>query len=1245
MIKTFWKFGLAWLIVAFSLAASYSQTRAVPGKNFWRAVEKIPPEKLPVENWIRPKTFRAFHLDHNLARAALKNAPPEFSAGKTAPENLEIEIPMPDGSLAKFRVVESPVMAPELAAKFPEIKTYLGHGLDDPAATARLDYTPAGFHAQILSPHGAVYIEPLTKGETNLYSCFYKRDYERDPTEFHCLTEADANAAPALARDAAAPMFRGGETLRTYRIAVAAAGEYTAFQGGSVNAALAAIVTAINRVDGIYETELAVRFVLVDHEDKIIFTNAGNDPYSANAANNDTMLENQQTMDARIGSANYDFGIALNTAGSGVAQVHTVCQDGWKARACVGSTSPIGDGFYVDYLAHEIGHQFGALHTFNSISGHCNNSTRTPGSAYEPGSGSTIMAYAGICDSDNLQVHSDPYFHSTSLQEIGDYITSGNGNSCPTTASTGNSPPNVDAGGSYTIPSRTPFRLTASGGDPNGDTVLYCWEERDLGPAQSLNDGDNGSSPLFRSFNPTSEASRSFPKLSDILRGNPGRGERLPTADRTLNFRVTARDNRGGSSSSDTQVFVAGAAGPFQITSPGSRVVWFGLTTQTITWDVAGTASSPINAGAVNILFASDGTNFSTTLASWISNNGSAQVTLPNDATSSARLAVAPVGNIFFAISPEEIELRESVPPQITAQPESHRIKPRATVTCRVGVEATPPISYQWQFNDNDIPGATNATLAIDVTSAAQRGFYRVIVTNPAGTVASDEAEMDVVAEAIKPSVSITFPAAHARLSNETVVVRGQASDNAAISGVRYQLNGGEPQFAEGANNWSAEISPVPGTNFFSVVSIDTSGNESPRVRRDFFCVVTSVLTVATNGFGAVTPNLNGRLLEIGRDFKMRATPGRGQIFAGWSGDLNETNATIKFRMRPELFLQANFIPNPFIPVKGMYRGLVFQPDNVQHESSGAFSLTAAEQGTFSSSFRVGGVRYAFTGRFDLEGNATKTLRRSGKNPLTLQLHLDLANGTDQITGNLSDGVWNSYLRGDRKLFNAKTNPAPQAGRYTMIISGNDDSSTSPGGHGIGFITIDRSGAIRFAGTLADGTTISQGSALSKNGEWPFYVLLYSSKGFVLSWITVSADSSRFEAHVNWFKPPLRSARYPGGFNLSPQLFGSRYIAPTNHEPVLNFQNGNVTLSGGELPENLNASLILSNNVFRVATNTNKVKLLLNLANGAVGGSFIHPVTKKTNSIKGVVLPSFHEADGFFLSPHESGRVSVTSGE
>ena len=642
-------------IAVFSIgtrSATAQQRGAAPvaSEDMWLAVEQPLLDAAAGEAWIRPEVFRAFVLDLGQLEQVLAAAPLETAVWVTQSQT-EIALPMPDGEFARFRFVEAPVMEPDLAAKFPEIRTYLGQGIDDPTASVRFDWTPAGFHAQILAPTGAVYIDPYNRGDNTLHVSYYKRDYWALTRDFTC--ELFVRPGPPQGRNGSGFAALTGETLRTYRLACAATGEYTAFHGGSVAAGMAAIATTVNRVTGIYETELAIRMVLVGNNDLLVYTNSGSDPYT-NDDGGAMLGQNQSTIDSVIGSGNYDIGHVFSTGGGGVAYLGVVCYSGWKAQGVTGRGAPVGDAFDVDYVAHEMGHQFGGNHTFNGSNGSCAGGNRNGSTAYEPGSGATIMAYAGICGADDLQAHSDPYFHSESFDEIRAYVTGGSGGSCPTTSGTGNSDPTVSAGINHTIPASTPFTLTASGSDPDGDTPTYCWEERDLGPAQALSSGDNGSSPLFRSWPATTSPARTYPRLSDLINNTTAPGERLPTTNRAMTFRVTARDEQaggGGSSFDDMQVTVNNGAGPFLVTSPNSGAeVWSGVAT--VTWNVAGTSGAPVNASNVDILLSTDGgLTYPITLASNTPNDGSESIVVPNAPTTTARVRVQGSGNIFFDIS------------------------------------------------------------------------------------------------------------------------------------------------------------------------------------------------------------------------------------------------------------------------------------------------------------------------------------------------------------------------------------------------------------------------------------------------------------------------------------------------------------------------------------------------------------------------------------------------------------------
>ncbi|MEM7393082.1 MAG: reprolysin-like metallopeptidase, partial [Verrucomicrobiota bacterium] len=618
--------------------------------DIWSFIDEIPNElNLNQEAWVQPADAQPVVINTERMSNALKDAPPETDSEEALAKHppLEISLPGPDGEARRFHVVETEIMHPDLALKFPEIRTFKGVGVDDPLAALRLDITPKGVHAQVLTPSGDWYIDPYWKDDTIFYTSYRKRALA--PKPFTCkFTGKKIDPNDQRGRRNTPAGLTTGMNLRTYRLAVTGQGEYTAFHGGTVAGAMAAIMTTINRVNGIYERDLAVRLQLIANNNLIVYTNPATDPFTQNDSSGTTLAQNQTNTDAVIGFANYDVGHIFNTGGGGLAGLGVICAVD-KAEGATGSDTPMGDAFDVDFVAHELGHQFGANHVFNGVDSNCSGDNRNGPTAYERGSGTTIMCYAGICGTDDVQSNSDDYFHAASLDEITTYL---NTQSCEMSAATGNNLPSANAGGDFTIPEQTPFTLTASATDGDGDTLTYCWEQVDLGPAQAQSAGDNGSSPLFRSRPPSASSSRTFPQLSDILSNTSNNAEKLPTTTRTMNFRVTVRDNRaggGGTDSDDMQVSVVSGGGPFQVTSPNTAVTIGG--DQTVTWNVANTHMAPISTPNVNILLSTDGgMTFPTTLAANTPNDGSQMVTLPSVSSSQARIKIEGAGNIFFDI-------------------------------------------------------------------------------------------------------------------------------------------------------------------------------------------------------------------------------------------------------------------------------------------------------------------------------------------------------------------------------------------------------------------------------------------------------------------------------------------------------------------------------------------------------------------------------------------------------------------
>jgi subtilisin-like proprotein convertase family protein len=644
-------------LAMFMAFAAFSQN-----ENLWQDATENTFAKKDVRRQIVPDKYRTLSLDVAALEKILAKAPMRFSetAKTSAPV---LPIPFPEGKIQNFKLVEAPVMHPELAAKYPYIRSYAGWSEDDPTAYLRCGVTQNGFHAVVFSVrHNTIFIDAYAKGDTEHYISYFKKDFKKDDP-FACLAKASQGKELPSQKEAPVAKMTGDCQLRTYALALACTGEYAQYHGGTKPLVMAAYNVAMTRINGIYEKDNTVTMIMVPNTDQLIFLNAATDPYTNN--NGGTMLgQNQTTCDNIIGNANYDIGHVFSTGGGGVASLYAVCSTSSKARGVTGQGNPVGDPFYVDYVAHEMGHQFGANHTQNNSCGR-NNAT-----AMEPGSASTIMGYAGIC-SPNVQNNSDDYFHAISLDEIAAHVT-GFGNSCATTTTTGNNAPSVTLPSAfYSVPVSTPLALTATGSDPDGNTLTYCWEQMDnqiaTMPPQSTNTGG----PAFRSLNPVESPTRYLPGINAVINGTMPTWEVLPSVSRTMNFRCTVRDNFPGAGCTDeadvTLSFTA-SAGPFVVTNPtAGGIVWYVGEPQTVTWDVANTNNAPVNVSQVEILLSTDGgLTYPVTLSGGTGNDGAATITVPNNITNTARVMVKGKGNVFFDISNQNFSIQEPPVPTFT---------------------------------------------------------------------------------------------------------------------------------------------------------------------------------------------------------------------------------------------------------------------------------------------------------------------------------------------------------------------------------------------------------------------------------------------------------------------------------------------------------------------------------------------------------------------------------------------------
>ncbi|PHS07543.1 MAG: hypothetical protein COA88_08450 [Kordia sp.] len=649
-------------IIPFFLLLSLSLT-TFSQSNPWKTTSKKSIEKS--EKTLRkslPNVYDLYQLNLNDLKSELVNL--------TSGNKKTIVLPTPNNTFQKFNVTESSNLAPELAIQFPSIKSYIGKGIDDPTASARFSIAKDGLHIMISSGNfSTFFIDPYTKDNQN-YIAYTKTSLPELANSFNCLVD-NTNGPNQKTLTANQLLASNDGNLRTYKLALACTGEYSQFhltqQGvpGSATDAVkkAAILSAMNttmtRVNGVYEKDVAVRMVIVANNTSIIFLNAATDNLDNNNAG--TLIDQSQTVcDANIGSANYDIGHTFSTGGGGLAALGVPCVNGSKAQGITGSGSPMGDPYDIDYVAHEMGHQFGANHTQNNP---CNSN---PGTSVEPGSASTIMGYAGIC-APNVQSNSDAHFHAVSIAEMLAVIS---GNSCDVETSANNAAPTISAIPNYTVPKSTPLVLQGNGNDTdNGDSLTYCWEQTDTATATQPPVSTNTGGPTFRSLSPVASPNRYLPVLSRVLTGNTASTdgwEVIPSVARTMNFALTVRDNHTGggrTARENTTVTVNGTAGPFTVSSQNSAVTWNGAETKTVTWNVASTNVAPVNCANVKILLSIDGgLTFPTVLLASTPNDGSQSITVPGVGnTTQARIMVIGVNNIFYNVNATNFNINSTL--------------------------------------------------------------------------------------------------------------------------------------------------------------------------------------------------------------------------------------------------------------------------------------------------------------------------------------------------------------------------------------------------------------------------------------------------------------------------------------------------------------------------------------------------------------------------------------------------------
>ncbi|MFI1744569.1 zinc-dependent metalloprotease [Thalassobellus sediminis] len=658
-----------------------------------------------------------FEFDYKALSNALSNSSNKSSKGKIP--NIIISLPNTKGEFERFKIEESSVMHPDLQAKYPDIKSYIGYGIDNPSAYLRFSLSPyKGLSGIVLGKKETQIFEANSK-ITNQFTVLNKSNsYKTD--RFNCSTISSnlENLSKSFSTKDADDSLK-----RTYRIAISVTGEYASFHGGTLASINAAIASTLTNVNAVFENDFNVSLQLISTNDVVIYLDSGTDPYSG-FSNYGSEL--QSTLDTQILEANYDVGHLLSAIGfdGNSGCIGCVCVDGIKGSGYTSDTSPDGFNFDIDLVAHEIGHQFGANHTWT----HDGNEGEDV--QMEPGSGSTIMGYAGITGSTNVQSHSDAYFHAISIEQVTTYIKS---TSCASIVNTGNTTPTANAGSDLLLPIGTAFKLNGSGSDSDGDVITFCWEQINEDNAATIypnSNSSNSNSVLFRSYSPTTSSTRYFPNLTDLKFGiNSTQWEKIPNTDRTADFRLTVRDNKVGGANNahdDTQVTFDTSYGPFEITSQNtSGILWTSGTNETITWNVNNT-NALTGASNVNILLSTDGGVTYNTIVNNIPNNGSYSLTVPNIPAPYCRLMIEPTNNNFFAINSEDFAIDYIVNTTCTQYNSPSNLDLAITDN---GADFTE--SHIFNINDSSIISDINIGLDI---SHSYIGDLAIAILSPNGT-------------------------------------------------------------------------------------------------------------------------------------------------------------------------------------------------------------------------------------------------------------------------------------------------------------------------------------------------------------------------------------------------------------------------------------------------------------------------------------------------------------------------------
>ena len=774
------------LLTITSVAFSQNKT------TIWNATTKKN-NMVALDSRMRLPENNLFNLNLLSLKTNLNNAPARRANSKDS--NTIVSIPNADGVLERYRVYENSNMDLALAARYPQIKSYMGVGIDNPSATAYFSVSPLGFKSMVLSPDkSAVFIEPIS-ADLGTYTVYRKSDKAQSLTPFECSVIDEV--APQI--DAMARPNADDAVLRTFRLAMSCTGEYTTYFGGTKALALAAINNSITRCNGVFEKDFGARLIIIANTDLVIYTSASTDPYSASSSMSQWNSQLQSTLTSVIGDSNYDIGHLFGATGGGgnAGCIGCICSSGKGS----GITSPAdgipsGDNFDIDYVAHEIGHQMGANHTFTQ-------SNEGTGVQMEPGSGSTIMGYAGITSLD-VQPHSDAYFHAISIQQVTNNLKA---KTCSVNIATGNAVPTASAGLDYTIPKSTPFLLTAVGTDANGDALTYNWEEMDNQTTSAAPSATKTTGVNFRSYNSTTSPTRYFPRMASVLTGATTTAgseltvESLSSVARSLNFRVTVRDNRAGgpaNNSDDMIVTVNATAGPFTVSSPNTAVSYVGGSTQTVTWNVAGTTANNVNCANVDILISTNAGTSWTTLLAATPNDGTQAVTIPNTPGTTNRIMVKGTNHIFFDVSNTNFTITAGSAPDTTA-PTAPTLSASGTTETTTNLSwsgATDNVAVTgYDIYKDDVLLGSTASTSYSVTGLTNSTTYLFTVKAKDAAGNASVASNGVSVTTLTPTPDTTAPTAPTLTASGTTLTSTNlswsgATDNVAVTGYDVYKDG-----------------------------------------------------------------------------------------------------------------------------------------------------------------------------------------------------------------------------------------------------------------------------------------------------------------------------------------------------------------------------------------------------------------------------------------------------------------------